>query len=268
MSPTADDDLDRRLAFAVGIAREAGDAGLRHFRNLEALTIESKGHQDMVSEADRELELLIRRAIAESYPDDGVVGEEYPPLAGSSGYVWVLDPIDGTANFVAGIPAWCVSIACARDGGAVVGVIHEPSAGETFHARAGGGAFLNGRPIHTSKSDSLGKGSFGVGFSTRSETGQVSGFIARLLESGGVFYRNASGALMLAYVAAGRLIGYAEPHMNAWDCLAGFVLVKEAGGRIIEPDPATVLSAGTITFAAGSGVFDEAKALVDACFTR
>lgn len=262
------ENLDRRLDFAVRIARAAGDAGLRYFRDRDSLTIESKGHQDMVSEADRELELMIRAAIAETYPDDAVVGEEHPATTGTSGYVWVIDPIDGTANFVAGIPEWCVSIACARDGVAVVGVIHEPSVGETFHARQGGGAFLNGKPIAASKSQSLGNGSLGVGFSNRRETGQVAKLIAMLLDDGGVFYRNASGALMLAYTAAGRLLGYCEPHMNSWDCLAGFVLVEEAGGRIVRPDPATVLADGTLTIATAPGVFDQVKALTDACFIR
>lgn len=266
MSASADN-LDQRVEFAVRIARAAGEAGLRYFRNRDSLTIESKGHQDMVSEADRELELLIRAAIAETYPDDAVVGEEHPPTAGTSGYAWVLDPIDGTANFVAGIPAWCVSIACALDGVAVVGVIHEPSAGETFHARKGGGAFLNGKPIRVSASRSLGNGSLGVGFSNRRETVQVAKFITMLLDQGGVFYRNASGALMLAYAAAGRLLGYCEPHMNSWDCLAGFVLVEEAGGRIVAPDPATVLAEGTLTVATAPGVFDQVIALTDACFT-
>lgn len=262
-----DDDLDARLAFAVATARAAGKTGMRFFRSLASLTVEVKGHQDLVSEADREVELAVRAAIAKAYPDDAIVGEEHAPTPGRSGYAWVIDPIDGTANFLSGIPSWCVSIACTRDGVPVTGVVHEPSANETFHGRRGGGAFLNGAPIRVSASQSLSVGSLGVGFSNRRETRQVVALIGELLARGGVFYRNASGALMLAYAAAGRLIGYVEPHMNAWDCLAGMLLVEEAGGRVVPADPRTVLEKGTVVVAAAPGVFDAVKELTDACFT-
>ena len=246
-----------RLTFARELAERAGKLGMEFFRRLDSLTIESKGHQDLVSEADREVELFVRREIAKAHPDDGVIGEEHAPTKGTSGYTWVIDPIDGTANFVRGIPAWCVVIACARDGVTVTGVIHEPSTGETFYGEKGGGAYLNGKPIKTSASDSLGDGSLGIGFSTRRETTAVPGLIRDLLAQGGVFYRNASGALMLAYVASGRLLGYIENHMNAWDCIAGILLIEEAGGRIVAPDPKTVLEHGTVVVVGGAKVFDE-----------
>jgi myo-inositol-1(or 4)-monophosphatase len=250
-----------RLTFARDLAERAGKLGMDFFRKLDSLTIESKGHQDMVSEADREVELYVRAEIALAYPDDGIIGEEHAPKKGSTGYDWVIDPIDGTANFVKGIPAWCVVIACAKDGATVTGVIHEPSTGETFYGEKGGGAFLNGKPIKASASKSLGDGSLGVGFSNRRETLAVPGIVKDLLGKGGVFFRNASGALMLAYVASGRLIGYIENHMNAWDCIAGLLLIEEAGGRIIEPDSQTVLSQGTVVVAGGVDVFDEIHAL-------
>ena len=250
-----------RLIFARELAERAGKLGMEFFRKLDSLTIEAKGHQDLVSEADREVELFVRREIAKTYPDDGVIGEEHAPKKGSTGYDWVIDPIDGTANFVRGIPAWCVVIACAKDGVTVTGVIHEPSTGETFYGEKGGGAFLNGRPIKTSASNSLGDGSLGIGFSNRRETTVVPRLIGDLLARGGVFYRNASGALMLAYVASGRLLGYIENHMNAWDCIAGIMLIEEAGGRVITPDPATVLERGTVVVVGGAEVFDEIYAL-------
>ena len=250
-----------RLTFARELAERAGKLGMEFFRKLDTLTIESKGHQDLVSEADREVELFVRREIAKVYPDDGVIGEEHAPTKGSTGYDWVIDPIDGTANFVRGIPAWCVVIACAKDGVTVTGVIHEPSTGETFYGEKGGGAFLNGRPIKATMSNSLGDGSLGIGFSNRRETTAVPGLIKDLLVRGGVFYRNASGALMLAYVASGRLLGYIENHMNAWDCIAGILLVEEAGGRVITPDPATVLEQGTVVVVGGAEVFDDIYAL-------
>ncbi|QPC89637.1 inositol monophosphatase family protein [Mesorhizobium sp. INR15] len=259
-------DHDTRMHFAIELARRAGELGLKYFRDLDNLTIESKGHQDLVSDGDREVELFIRAAIATDYPQDGIVGEEHASVAGSSGYVWVIDPIDGTANFVRGIPAWCVVIACARDGETVVGVIHEPSTGETFHGRLGGGAFVNGRPIKTSEATSLEEGSVGTGFSNRAEAQNIAVLVRHLLADGGVFFRNASGALMLAYVAAGRLLGYVEEHMNAWDCVAGMLLVEEAGGTILKADPKTVLQHGTQVITGGKHVFPKLQALCSEAF--
>ena len=250
-----------RLTFARELAERAGKLGMDYFGRLDQLTIESKGHQDMVSQADREVELFVRRAIAKAYPDDGIIGEEHAPAKGSTGYTWVIDPIDGTANFVKGIPAWCVAIACAKDGVTVTGVIHEPSTGETFYGEKGGGAFLNGRPIKATSGDSLSDGSLGIGFSNRRETASVPGLIGDLFARGGVFYRNASGALMLAYVASGRLLGYIENHMNAWDCIAGMLLIEEAGGRVVASDPKTVLEHGTVVIVGGPDVFEEIRAL-------
>jgi len=254
-------DNETRMRFATDLARRAGDLGMEYFRRLDTLTIESKGHQDMVSEADRDVETFIRAALAEEYPDDAIVGEEHAPTPGTSGYSWVIDPIDGTANFVRAIPAWCVVIACARHGVTDVGVIHEPATGETFYGRRGGGAFLNGKPIRAASGSSLSDGSLGIGFSNRREAANIPGLIGDLLDRGGVFYRNASGALMLAYVASGRLLGYIEEHMNAWDCIAGMLLVAEAGGRIVTPDPGTVLEKGTVVVTGGANVFDEIHGL-------
>ncbi|RWB78286.1 MAG: inositol monophosphatase [Mesorhizobium sp.] len=259
-------DLDDRMHFAIDLARRAGELGLKYFRDLDNLTVESKGHQDLVSEADREVELFIRAAIAEAYPQDGIVGEEHAAVIGMTGHVWVIDPIDGTANFVRGIPAWCVVIACARDGETVVGVIHEPSTDETFYGRLGGGAFLNGKPIKASNAASLSEGAVGTGLSNRTSTKNVVILISLIVAEGGVFYRNASGALMLAYAASGRLLGYAEEHMNAWDCLAGMLLVEEAGGTVLRADPKTALDQGTQVITGGSRIFPRLQALCAEAF--
>ena len=247
----------KRLEFTVELSRRAGELGMTFFREIDKLTIESKGHQDLVSNGDKEVELFVRAAIEAEYPEDGIVGEEHAPTKGTSGYVWVIDPIDGTANFVRGIPAWTVVIACTKHGVTEIGVIHEPSTGETFYARRGGGAFLNGRPIKVSSATSLTEGSVGTGFSNRVDPAKIVPLIDELIRSGGVFFRNASGALMLAYVAAGRLLGYTEEHMNAWDCLSGLLLVEEAGGTIFTPDPATVIEQGTLALAGGPGIYGQ-----------
>ena len=259
-------DLPSRLEFAIDLARSAGELGSEFFRNIDGLQIESKGHQDLVSNADRDVETFIRNAIAEAFPSDGIVGEEHAPVESASGHTWVIDPIDGTANFVRGIPAWCVAIACTYEGRTEIGVINEPSSGEIFWAARGHGAFVNGEPIRVSGATDLSKGSVGTGSSNRANPANIVPVIAALIANGGVFFRNASGALMLAYVAAGRLIGYLEEHMNSWDCIAGLLMIEEAGGTILQPDPKTVVMNGTRVIAAGPHVYAAIEALAKQFF--
>lgn len=254
-------DLSARTEFVVDLSRRAGALGMDYFRRLETLTIESKGHQDMVSEADREVELFIRAELAKAFPDDGIVGEEHAPVKGKSGFDWIIDPIDGTINFVTGIPQWCVIIAGALHGEALVGAIHDPNANETFHGYRGGGAFMNGRPIKVSDAGSVRDGTTGVGYNNRAEARNILPVVDALIDRGGSFYRNGSGGMMLSFVAAGRLVGYVEEHMNAWDCLAAMLLIEEAGGTCVKPDPASVIADGTVVVCGGPGVFDELESL-------
>lgn len=259
--------VSERLDFARTLAEKAGVLALDYFRRLDTLTVMSKGHQDMVSEADRDVETLVRDEIAKAYPEDGILGEEHGLEEGTSGYTWVIDPIDGTANFVTAIPQWCVIIACVKGDRTVVGVIHDPCAGETFAASLGGGATLNGGPISASPTTSLNVGSVGVGFNGRSVLEDVVSCIRLLINEGGVFFRNASGGLMLAYAASGRLIGYVEAHMNAWDCLAGMLIATEAG-NVIEPiDAADALSNGARIVVGAPGVFGDLKRIADTSFS-
>jgi myo-inositol-1(or 4)-monophosphatase len=252
----ADSQITSRLTLAKRIALEAGALGLRYFGRLGELTVTSKGHQDMVSEADRDVETFLRGEIAKSFPEDGILGEEHGLSAGTSGYTWVLDPIDGTANFVNAIPAWSIVIACVTAEDTVLGVIHEPNANETFAASLGGGATVNGKPVRASSATSLSQGSVGVGLSNRVDWQPAVSFITDLMSNGGLFFRNASGAIMLAYVASGRLLGYVEEHMNAWDCAAGLLMVSEAGGRIHQTESTELLEKGGVIIAGGDGVFD------------
>ena len=236
-----------RLTFAKDLAERAGKLGMEFFRKLDQLTIESKGHQDMVSEADREVELFVRAEIAKAYPEDGIVGEEHAPTKGSTGYTWVIDPIDGTANFVKRHSRLVRGDRLRQ--GRRDGNRRDPRAVDRrdfLRRRRAAARSSTASRSRRAPSKSLGDGSLGVGFSNRRETANVPGLISDLLDRGGIFYRNASGALMLAYVASGRLIGYVEEHMNAWDCIAGMLLVEEAGGRIVRPDPKTVLEKGTL----------------------
>ena len=246
-----------RLEAAKTIARDAGALGLEFFRDISKLEINEKSTQDLVSNADLEVETFVRARIAEVFPDDGIIGEEHAPKASQSGWTWVIDPIDGTANFVRGIPQWCVILACVHEDETKVGVMFEPSYGEMFEASKDGGAFVNGRPMKVAVTKGLNDGSVGVGFNGRTLAGMVPELIEDLTSRGGIFFRNASGGLMLAYVASGRLLGYTEPHMNAWDCLAGQLMIKAAGGRIEAQSAGAMLKSGGRVIASTPSIFDE-----------
>lgn len=224
--------LAPRYHLAQSIALQAGQLALERFRRLDTLVIEKKGLQDEVSAADREVEQFIHARIRESFPDDGFLGEEGGNDGANSRIVWVVDPIDGTACFVNNMYAWCLSIGLLVDGEPVMGVVYEPNANELFHAIRGGGAFVGCKPIRVQDVTSVRDGVLGVGFSHRVGVETFVPFLEKVLVGGGMFIRNGSGALMMSYVAAGRLIGYYEPHINSWDCLAGIVLVQEAGGIV------------------------------------
>ena len=245
----------KRCKLAERLAREAGALGLSYFSDLETLQVDRKGHQDLVSEADKALEKHIRSGIAAAFPQDGILGEEDGYEAGENDYVWVIDPIDGTANFVSGIPAWTVVIALVEKSRVIAGFIYEPAMEVMYTGFDGEGAFCNGARMSVAADADLTTGSVAVGFSNRSKPGFIEALVSSIVAEGGVFFRNASGALSLAYVADGRLIGYSEDHMNAWDYLAGQLMVREAGGSVETQDVEAVLRDGGRVVAAAPPVF-------------
>jgi myo-inositol-1(or 4)-monophosphatase len=225
-------DINQRLVFTEKLAKEAGKLALGYFSKLSTLTIVSKGVQDMASEADIHTENLIRAAIAKQYPEDDFFGEEssdtYQAKEGCG--VWVVDPIDGTQPFINGIRSWCISISYIENDQITIGVIYDPCADEMFAAAKGYGATLNNNQIRTSNAKSVSEGLVSIGYSNRVSHAATLAPLERLMQQDGMFHRSGSGALSLAYVAAGRLLGYFEPHMNIWDCAAGILLIEEAGG--------------------------------------
>lgn len=256
------DDLDGRETLALEVAREAGALALDYWRRRAQLVIEAKASaQDVVSEADRAVERLIRARVAAAFPEDGFLGEEYGAELGRSGLTWVIDPIDGTSPFVHGIPSWCVAIAVARGVEPVIGVIEAPTAGETFAARLGRGATVNGAPMRLDPGPDLRNAATAVGASHRTNPAWIGRVTEELGRAGGVFFRNGSGALMLAYVAAGRLAGYVEPHMNAWDCLGALLMIREAGGRTAAFPDGDDLAKGGVALAASAAAWDELVAI-------
>jgi myo-inositol-1(or 4)-monophosphatase len=225
-------DLDERFAFATQLVEEAGALAHGYFKNRDQLVIKSKGLQDMASQADLKTEELIRDALRKRFPGDGFLGEETGrDELGSADCIWVVDPIDGTQPFVNGLTSWCVSIGLLVDGRIEMGFVTAPAREELFIGRRGKGATLNGKPIRVVEASDFTKGMLGVGYSPRVPADEYIPFFERILRQGGVHYRDGSGALGLCYVAAGRLIGYVEPQINSWDCLAALAIIEAAGGQ-------------------------------------
>jgi myo-inositol-1(or 4)-monophosphatase len=223
--------LEARFDFALDLIREAGASALEYFGRLGSLTIRSKGLQDVASEADLNTEMLIRERLAKAFPGDGFLGEE----TGTAAFdmregIWVVDPIDGTQPFVSGMSSWCVSIAFVRNGVLQFGAVYSPPRNELFAGLRGRPATLNGQPVTMHPATDVTHGILGMGYSPRVTTADFLPMFTRVLDAGGTFYRDGSGALTLCYVACGRLIGYMEPHINSWDCLGAIAVIEAAGG--------------------------------------
>lgn len=221
-----DEALRTNLATAV---RAAGMAALARFRARDFET-ETKGAQDFVSQVDRETEIALTRDLAAILPAAGFLGEEFGGQIGD--LAWVIDPIDGTSNFVRGLPLWCVSVGLVADGQPVAGVIYDPNADEMFSAMRGGGAQLNGAPIRTASTARMDAALLGISFSFKSRPAQHHAVLQGLMDQRGLYRFLGSGALGLAYCAAGRVDAFWEDWMMPWDVAAGLILISEAGGIV------------------------------------
>jgi myo-inositol-1(or 4)-monophosphatase len=228
MTNTAMDDLEARFRAGCAAVLAGGRLARRHFDNRDRLQVEVKGPQDHASAADREVEQLIVNLLAAAFPADAFFGEEGGGRSGDS--LWVIDPIDGTTNFIHGLASYCVSLAYLRGGEPQLGMIYDPAADELFAAWRGRGATCNGAPLRVSGCTNLANALVGVGFSYRRPVRPFVEAVERLLEAHCEVRRSGSGALGMAHVGAGRLDGYWEQHINSWDVLAGLLLVREAGG--------------------------------------
>jgi len=221
------------LALASGLALRAGHAARdgRAERGVSAATTKSSA-TDMVTEFDRASEALIVTGILQARPHDAIIGEEGTDTTGTSGVDWLIDPIDGTTNFLYGLPGWAVSIAARTEEGTQVGVVYVPATDELFTAFAGGGASLNGMPITCSTTDQLSLALVGTGFSYQPERrGAQARRVAELLPQVRDVRRFGAAAADLCYVAAGRLDVYFEQWLGPWDLAAGELIAREAGCR-------------------------------------
>lgn len=264
------DELNQREALLRTVTASAGALALEAFRTRKPGDFTLKGRQDFLTEADGAVENHVRAAITAAFPQDGILGEE----AGGalSERLWVIDPIDGTANFARGIPHFCVCISFCEKGETLLGAIFNPVTDEFYFARKGVGAAKNGAPMSVAATETIANASVEIGWSPRVATADYLAAQERVFAKGANIRRGASGALAIAWVAEGRTDGYAEYYMNAWDCLAGLLMVREAGG-VTGAYPAVegeLLTGGEI-FAAAPGIatdFSEAMKIAIASVER
>lgn len=221
------------LERAVALARGAGELLVAHFGSLRRTDADRKGgrRRDLVSRADVEAE----RWLCERIPgEDDILAEEGGNRTRGTRRTWVVDPLDGTVNFLHGIPWWCVSIGVVEEGRLIAGVVHAPLLRETWTAEPGGGCLLNGAPVAVSPTPELGDSVLATGFAYSLEELPDKNLdnVATLSLAAAGMRRFGSAALDMAYVATGRLDGFWELHLNPWDVAAGILLVREAGGRV------------------------------------
>jgi len=224
------------LGIAVKAARRAGSVINRGARDIDLLTITSKGPKDFVSEVDREAERTIVETLLATYPDHAILAEEGTAKGDNADAenVWIIDPLDGTTNFLHGFPQYCVSIALAQRGQVTQGVVYDPVRNDLFTATRGRGAFLNDRRIRVSRRQHLRDCLIGTGFPFRdgSYLDTYLRMMKTMIEQTAGLRRPGAAALDLAYVAAGFYDGFWEVGLNAWDVAAGSLLIQEAGGLI------------------------------------
>jgi myo-inositol-1(or 4)-monophosphatase len=231
-----DDLLNEDLELAIDLAREAGGLLLGRFREKARDVDVKTSSTDMVSAADRDAEALIRNGLTAARPEDGLLGEEGSRRDSASGRAWIVDPLDGTTNFLYGFPQWAVSIALEGE----IGVVYDPVRDELFSAVRGSGATLNGAPIRIPAPPALSTALIATGFGYDAERRNKQGAVlGRVLPRVRDIRRAGAAALDLCWLAAGRLDGYYERGLGAWDWAAARIVVAEAGGAVadLEPDP-------------------------------
>ena len=219
------------LTLATRAAAAAGALLLERFGGPQSGVTAKSSRTDLVSDADRDAEALLVGLLREARPDDGLVAEEGSAARGTTGVRWIVDPLDGTINYLWGIPHWSVSIAATDDEGDLVAVVLDPSRGETFAAARGGGAWLGDARLVLTSSTDLSEALVGTGFSYVAEERARQGeTLGRFLPHVRDVRRFGSAALDLAWVAAGRMDAFYETGLSPWDWAAGSALVREAGG--------------------------------------
>ncbi len=235
------------LEVARSCAQKAGELARARFRQPQEVT--AKGRGNLVTETDFEIESLIKRTLAQEFPEHRLLSEETASETDSAGWVWVADPVDGTRNFVSGIPFFCINLALCHDGETVVAVTHDPIHDETFWAERGRGAWVNDQPIRASDTPTVAASVLGIDLGYNDGSGRASLRLLQELFPGIQSIRiPGSAALGLAYAACGRYDLFLHQNLYPWDVVSGLLLVREAGGTITTRDgsPATLRSPSVI----------------------
>jgi myo-inositol-1(or 4)-monophosphatase len=225
--------LDQIFKVAMQAAREAGELIGNNFQKLQNSDIQAKGKNDFVTRIDKEAETIIGHVIARHFPGHQILAEEGGLSRQKGEYLWVIDPLDGTTNFIQGIPHFSVSLALLRNGATVFGLIYDPLSRECFRAAAGQGAFLNDARIVVSNTSRMGSafGATGFPFKAQQLLESYAAVFKILMSQCQDMRRCGSAALDLAYTACGRYDFFWESHLLPWDFMAGKLIVEEAGGR-------------------------------------
>ena len=246
------------LNIGMRAARRAGDLIVKSLSRLDSLKVDSKGRNDFVSEIDRKSEADIIATIRRSYPQHAILAEE-SGRSGTDEYLWIIDPLDGTTNFLHGFPVFAVSIAVEHRGRLQHAVVYDPLRQEFFTASRGDGAQLEGKKIRVSSQRTLEGSLIGTGLPFRSGAAYVDEYLAMLkviMSTAAGVRRAGAAALDLAYVAAGRLDGFWEFGLSPWDTAAGTLLIQEAGGRVGTPSGGEY-ALGPNVFAGNPKVYEE-----------
>jgi len=256
--------MEHYLDAAIAIAYEAGQILMAH----RGVDFELKGDYDLVTAADRASEQLIVKRLREQFPSHGIVAEEGGRAEMEAELRWYVDPLDGTTNFAHGYPMWNVTLALARRGEVIAGVVYDPLNRELFAAERGAGARLNGAPLRVSKAATVNDSLLSTGFPSRKRHQNVNiHFYYQLAMLSHGVRRGGSAAIDLAYTAAGRLDAFWEFGLNPWDMAAGILLVEEAGGRVSGMRSEAFDLNGSYVLADNGFIHDELIALFNEIFS-
>ncbi|HUF79417.1 MAG TPA: inositol monophosphatase family protein [Thermoanaerobaculia bacterium] len=258
-------DMDElQLLDTATAAARAGGAELRRLFGVPSLDVRSKGRNDFVTEADHLSENAVVAEIQRSFPHHAILAEESGALGGSSKHEWVIDPLDGTTNFLQGLPVFCVSVACQRQGELLAGAVYEPLSDRMFAAARGCGATLDGAPIRVSERCGLDGAFLATGFPFRAH-GALDRYLGAFREiflQARAIRRCGAAALDLAHTAAGIYDGFFELRLSPWDLAAGVLLVREAGGAVTDLDGGQDFLASGNVVAGAPGVQPALRAAV------